>query len=191
MIVLHDFTQLNPQTGFNQDMIITLLTYDANAPDKIRRQYRHFVGEQNDKNDVFFVIAVWEHMLNNGVIGNNIRNIEIWSDGGGKHFKLKEAMYYFSTMKQRHNKQITYNFYQSYHGHNACDAAASHSKKRITNQQRDTNKPIYTSTDLATAINTLNNHTAQTVPKITKTKMNVSKMKGIKSYYKFTFPHPN
>ena len=43
MIVLHDFTQLNPQSGFNQDMVVTLLTYDINAPDKIKCQYFHFM----------------------------------------------------------------------------------------------------------------------------------------------------
>jgi hypothetical protein len=192
MIILQDFTQLEPQSGFNQDMILTLLTYDAEVDDMIRRRYLHFVGENTDKNDVFFVMAVWEHMLRSGVIGNNIKHIIIWSDGGGKHFKLKEAMYYFSTIKSRHNKTITYNFYQSYHGHNSCDAAASHAKKRISTQQRDNpNKQIHTSTDLVNAIKTLNNHSAQNVPKITKTQMNVSIMKGIKSYFKFTFPREN
>jgi hypothetical protein len=98
-------------------------------------------------------------------------------------------MYYFSTIKSRHNKTIIYNFYQSYHGHNSCDAAASHAKKRISTQQRDNpNKQIHTSTDLVNAIKTLNNHSAQNIPKITKTQMNVSTMKGIKSYFKFTFP---
>jgi hypothetical protein len=36
MIILHDFTQLEPQVGFNQDMIVTILTYDSEAKDMIR-----------------------------------------------------------------------------------------------------------------------------------------------------------
>lgn len=190
MIVLQDFTQQEPQSGFNQDFILTFLTFDANAPDKLRRQYLHYVGEQDDKNDVYFVITVWEHLMRDGVIGDEIKHIEVWSDGGPKHFKMKECMYYFSTIKQKYNKTITYNFYQSYHGHNSCDAAASHSKKAIINKQRNTNILIYTAQDITNAINTLNNHTAQVVPTITKPPINASSMPGIKSYYKYTFPQP-
>lgn len=187
MIILQDFTQLEPQSGFNQDFILTLLTYDTTEPDKIKRQYYHFIGEQDDKNDVYFVIAVWEQLLREKVIGDNIKKIDVWSDGGPKHFKIKECMYYFSTIKQTYNKQITYNFYESYHGHNSCDAAASHSKKRINKQQRDTNIPIHTAGQLASAINTLNHHYAQVTPQITKYGWKVTPIKGIKSFYKFQF----
>eukprot|EP00026_Physarum_polycephalum_P006654 Phypoly_transcript_06705.p1 GENE.Phypoly_transcript_06705~~Phypoly_transcript_06705.p1 ORF type:complete len:245 (+),score=30.60 Phypoly_transcript_06705:442-1176(+) len=36
MIILQDFTQLEPQSGVNQDFILTLLMYDANEPNKIK-----------------------------------------------------------------------------------------------------------------------------------------------------------
>lgn len=78
MIILQDFTQLEPQTGFNQDMILTTLRYDAQEPDKIKRQYYHFVGEQHDKNDIYFVISVWEHIMKrDDVIPKEIKTIHI------------------------------------------------------------------------------------------------------------------
>lgn len=188
MIMYQDFTQLMPQTGFHQDMIITVLTYDEHAIDKIHRTYYHFVGEQTTKNDVYFVIAVWEHMLKNKIIPDHITTIDVWSDGGPKHFKCKENMYYFSTLPQRYNKTINYNFYQAYHGHNACDAAASHAKKRINEQQRNTEIPIITATSLIESINTLKNHIAQLAPRIAKTTIKVSLVNGIKSYFHYRFP---
>ena len=132
-------------------MILTFLTYDKHEVDKIHRTYYHFVGGQKDKNDIFFVIAVWEHLLTNNFIPSHLTKLHIWSDGGPKHFKIKECMYYFSTIKQKHNKTITYHFYEAYHGHNSCDAAASHAKKRINIQQRDQQIPSLLPPTLLTA----------------------------------------
>jgi len=190
MILLQDFTQLEPQSGFNQDMIITILTYNEHEVDKIKRDYYHFVGEQGDTNDIYFVITVWEHMFKTKIIPDNITNIEIWSDGGPKHFKQKKTMYYFSTLQQKYQKTITYHFYQSYHGHNSCDAAAAHAKNAINLQQRDTNIPSYTAQDLCNSINTVNHHHAQQVPPINKPHIKVSKLDGIKSFFMYKFPAP-
>lgn len=133
-------------------------------------------------------MATWEHMFKNNTIPPNIKTIEVWSDGGPKHFKMKECMYYFSTLQHRYNTTITYNFYQSYHGHNSCDAAASHAKKRINEQQRDNNIPLNTATDLVGPINTLKHTFAQLAPSMQKSTLQVSKMDGIKSYFMYKFP---
>lgn len=189
MILLQDFTQLNPQSGFNQDMIITTMRYDDNEVDKIKRDYYHFIGSQGDHNNQCFVMAVWEYLLTTKtIITNNINNIEIWSDGGAKHFKCKETMFYFSTIQARYNKIITYNFYQSHHGHNSCDAAASHAKKAIQQGQANTGVLCYTVFDMANYINTVKNHHAQPVPQFQTTNLKVSKIDGIQSYFKFSFP---
>ena len=101
---------------------------------------------------------------------------------------MKDSMYYFSTLQHRYKTIIIYNFYQSYHGHNSCDAAASHAKKRINTQQRDNNIPFLTATDLVASINTLKNSHAQLASRMRRTKIKVSKIDGIKSYFMYKFP---
>jgi len=188
IIITQDFTQLVPQTGFNQDLIQTFHTYDEQAPDKIRKRYHHYVGEGDTKNDIFFVIAVWEHIFKNNLIPQHITTIHIWSDGGPKHFKITACMYYFSLLAHRFKKTITYHFYQSYHGHNICDAAASHAKKQISEQQRNNDELFYVATDLAESINTLNYHIAQVAPPINIAPLTIKTMDGIKSFFMFKFP---
>ncbi len=99
-------------------------------------------------------------------------------------------MYYFSTFKQQYNKEITYHFYQSYHGHNSCNAAASHAKKRINTYQQDRDIPFLTAIDLVGSINTLRNHEASLTPPIERQPIKVTKMDGIKSFYMYKFPNP-
>jgi len=111
ILLLQDFTQLQPQSGFNQDLIISILSYDPQATDKLKRTYLHFIAD-NEKNDVFFVFAVWEYLLVNNILGGTaMSNIVVWSDGGPKHFKLTDNIYYFSTIKERYNINLIYNFY--------------------------------------------------------------------------------
>lgn len=90
----------------------------------------------------------------------------------------------------RYGIKIEYNFYQSYYGHNRCDAAASHAKKRITNNQRNTDIPAQTAIDLVNSINTLRNTLVLLAPIIEQTIMKVSPIKEIKSFFKYTFPAP-
>jgi hypothetical protein len=189
VILLQDFTQLQPQSGFHQDLIITLLKHNKDAEDKIQRKYFHWIANQ-EKNDLYFVVGVWEYLLSNKLLGN-IKHIEIWSDGGNKHFKYSATMYYFSTIKERYNISITYNFYESYHGHNAYDAAASHAKKAILRYQLDKGIPCWDADNLASAINTINHHEASTLAAAYKAGnkgISISSMVGIKSYFMFQFP---
>lgn len=186
--MLQDFTQLQKQAGFNQDLIITILSYDPTAKDKLKRKYLHFVADK-EKNDIHFVVNVWESMLASGEF-SGVRNLEVWSDGGGKHFKLSSNMYYFSTIKRRYKLKIRYNFYESYHGHNACDAAAAHAKGAIGRYQRDDKIPCWEASNLVTAINSLKHTKAITLESILKERkgeISIETMKGIKSYYLFEF----
>jgi len=97
LILLQDFTQLQPQSGFNQDLILTFMSHDIGATDKIKREFDHWIADK-EKNDLYFVVSVWEHLLSTGRL-KNFKHIEIWSDGGGKHFKCSATMHYFSTIK--------------------------------------------------------------------------------------------
>lgn len=190
-LVVQDFTQLEPQTGFNQDFIITIYSYDPNSTDNLHREYIHFVAE-DEKNDKYFVVAVWEYLLASGKF-DSASKLEIWSDGGSKHFKLSPIMYYFSTIKSRFHYSVSYNFFESHHGHNACDAAASHAKKAIKHYQQHNKLPCYTAKDLCAAINTLNNNQAiplADIPKVSTSnkEINIPTFKGIISNHLFEFP---
>jgi len=55
--------------------------------------------------------------------------IRILSDGGGKHFKTTAMMNFFGVVQMATGKTVEYNFFESYHGHSVCDAAAAHAKK--------------------------------------------------------------
>ena len=99
--------------------------------------------------------AGW-HIFRHNLLPPNINTLHIWSDGGPKHFKISSCIYYFSTLRHKHNINISYHFYQSYHGHNGCDASASHAKKRINISQRDKDIAYQNAAHLEESINTLN-----------------------------------
>ena len=49
--------------------------------------YCHFVAQSStQKNDISFVVAVWMKLANNGFF-DGVMCLEIYSDGGHKHFK--------------------------------------------------------------------------------------------------------
>ena len=194
ILVLQDFTQLSKQSGFNQDLIITIIGYDPSSKDKLRTTFHHFIAD-DEKNNIYFVFAVWEYILGSTKIQQAttpVKNIVVWSDGGPKHFKVSDTLFYFSTIKKRYNINISYNFYESHHGHNACDAAAAHAKRQISSLQLDKGIPVYKSSQLVEEISKVKNHVATTLKEIAKTvSVNISeqidRVKGIKSYYKFEF----
>lgn len=170
------------------------MSYDPTSSDKLQRKYLHYVGEKTDANDVHFVVRVWEYLLKNNILQQHtttpIKTIELWSDGGPHHFKYSGTLHYFSTLFARYNIKINYNFYESYHGHNICDAAASHAKSAIKRYQLNDAIPCYTAVDLCKAIATTKNASAvplSFLPYFSKTQVTVKTYDGIKSHYKFVF----
>ncbi len=114
-----------------------------------------------------------------------VTDIGLWSDGGRKHFKFTGTLSYISTI---HNIKITYNFFESYHEQSACDAAASHAKKRVNTTIRDTPQLVRTANSLSTIISTLHHHHAQPIQVLAKSlKQTFKTFKGITSHYKFEF----
>ena len=51
-LVTQDFTQIQFEGGFVQDLIICIYTH-GNGKDGLNRLYRHFVGNTGEKNDIF------------------------------------------------------------------------------------------------------------------------------------------
>lgn len=67
-------------------------SYDQTEPDNLRREYYHYLGDSETKNDQYFVIQSWKAMIADGVIKDGERMM-VWSDGGPKHYKVSNVMW--------------------------------------------------------------------------------------------------
>jgi len=110
VLILQDFTQLQVQSGFYQDLIIVFYYHNPNAEQGIGIKYFHFVGESEQKNDIGFVISAWKSLIKEGQF-NGISRITIYSDGGPKHFKITSCMSFFADLQKRLGIPIGYNFF--------------------------------------------------------------------------------
>jgi hypothetical protein len=66
--------------------------------------------------------------------------IEIWSDGGPKHFKIRRSIFFVCVeLKQRHPwlKRVTWAFYASHHGKSVNDAHAAVVKRTLWRLARE------------------------------------------------------
>jgi len=116
--------------------------------------------------------------------------IRILSDGGGKHFKTTAIMNFFGVVQMATEKTVEYNFFESYHGHSVCDAAAAHAKNALNVHQRDNDDPINTPPQIVTIINQVENHKARVAPtRKTDSLPGFATMHGITSMHQFTFNH--
>jgi hypothetical protein len=129
-------------------------------------QYFHFVANSpEESNDYWFLIECWKTLCNLAFFGA-ASTINIWSDGGGKHFKLTPTITFFNQLAARYGKAIYCNFFASYHGHSICDAAAAHAKNKITMYMRDEKKPIKTPEEIINHIKEIKNVKAQISPNV-------------------------
>jgi len=142
--VTQDFTQIQYEAGFVQDLIICIYT-SGTGKDGLNRVYRHFVGKSGNKNDISFVVGAWKILLEENTF-QNMKTVNIWSDGGPKHFKISFNMKFLATF-QHSNIEInwSYHFFPTYHGCSVCDAATSHAKKKMKNSMINTGVAIRTS----------------------------------------------
>ena len=99
-----------------------------------------------------------------------MENINIWSDGEPKHFKISINMRFVVTLQRaRTDINWSYNFFPAYHGCSVCDAAASHAKKTIITSQTDISIAIRSSQEVIPKIVSLKN---QVFNRSQKTKSN-------------------
>jgi hypothetical protein len=59
------------------------------------------------------------------------KKIIIFSDGAPQHFKQKKTVSFWAQIQMEAQVFLQVHFYVSYHGHNVCDAHASHMKLKI------------------------------------------------------------
>ena len=190
IIVVQDFTQIElSPNGSLQDFILVL--YRRTKPGgSLERLYYHYVGGDHQKNDFHFVKGCWLDLMDRLTLYAN-SNIQIWSDGGRKHFKQTGQIRFWSELQddlRKSNITIQYNFYASYHGHNACDAVASHAKSAIKKYQLNFAIPVNNQSDV---VGVLANMPSSIVMKAIcglGKPPKVPTFKGISRYHCFRFP---
>ena len=138
---------------FSWDQVHTVHnTHDKSGEDGLNRVYRHFIGKTDTKNDISFVVGAWKVLLEQNAF-DGMENINIWSDGEPKHFKISTNMRFVVTLqKARTDINWSYNFFSAYHECSVCDAAASHTKKAVITSQMDTSIAIKSPEEVITKI---------------------------------------
>ena len=188
-LVVHDFTQIQVQGTFYQDLIICIYYYDCLIEGGLKRRYIHHVGSSSsEKNDINFVSSSWKQMFQSNVF-EHIQTIIIMSDGGPKHFKITSCLHFFAKMQREYHIDICYNFFESYHGHSVCDGVASHTKKKLNVEQRDSQNPIKYSHEIQSTINKMKSSECNLYKSSGLATPNYATFNGIRSYYKFVFSH--
>ena len=102
ILITQDFTQLELESGFVQDLIICCYWYDEESKDGLGRKYCHFVGKKGDSNGVNFVAGCWKRLLIEENWFRSSKKVLIWSDGGPKHFKVSANLQIFQAIQQKY-----------------------------------------------------------------------------------------
>jgi hypothetical protein len=185
-VIVQDFTQLELASTIVQDLIISIY----NTPDEPPTNFHFIAPNSSVHNDIVFVMNAWIQLLNLEILPYS--HIEIWSDGGPKHFKISSCMYFFSVLQVIFpKKEISYNFFTSNHGHGVCDAAASHIKNKIRDTEGKNRKPFFNSPQLLSL--EIKNHKIFILEKILEPEKGilVSPIRAIRSYVRFLFNKEN
>lgn len=190
LLVVQDFTQL-PLTpsGFIQDLIFVVY---RKTPDtgELDRTYHHYVGDEGRSNDIQFVKAGWSDLLLRLPL-SDCKILRIWSDGGRKHFKQTGHMMFWENKQEELRGlgvTIEYNFYASYHGHNACDAVAHHCKSLLKNYELDHDVPVASQSDLVGLFQRLKHSRTSAAPENHSIRLKYDTMAGISRCHRFLFP---
>jgi len=63
ILVVQDFTQIELDGSFIQDLILCKYSYNNDGKENLSKEYRHFMEEIGDKNDISFVVGAWMALL--------------------------------------------------------------------------------------------------------------------------------
>jgi len=146
ILVIQDFTKFYINGVRYNDLMISVLSYDPKSG-KHRWIYLDFIEKGGGSNqDYFFVRSVWRYLLGVEQLAckymTSSEEIDppslfkdkrkfIFSDGAPQHFKQKKTVSFWAVLQMETGVALEIHFYASYHGHNVCDAHASHMKIKI------------------------------------------------------------
>ena len=86
VLVTQDFTKIQYDSSFTQDLIICIYIHSNEEADGLQRTYRHFIGKSEDQNGISFVVGHWKLLLDEKKL-DIVHNVNIWSDKSPKKFE--------------------------------------------------------------------------------------------------------
>ena len=131
---------LSEAMGDTQNLIVSI--YYRKGGELQCHNIDNFAQESNDHiffRRVFLNIFSLD-LVNQGADGVRPHWIEIWSDGGPKHFKIRRSIFFVCVeLKQRHPwlKRVTWAFFASHHGKSVNDAHAAVVKRTLWRLARE------------------------------------------------------
>jgi hypothetical protein len=189
ILIVQDFTQILFHSKNCQDLIISIYYYDENATNKIGHKFYNWLAQS--KNDINFVIDVWSGFLPEVIDTWKPSSISIWSDGASKHFKTSRMLvwWWMQSTNLLKNIILSLHFFESYHGHNVCDGAASHVKQGILRYQKNLETIITKIEDLSSIIEKIANHQCTVKEINSEISFNIPEIsfKNISKGHKFLF----
>ena len=106
---------------------------------------KSYIGQNKEKNDVYFVIDVFLEYVVDILAANNITKLIIFTDGGGKHFKCTQFLSFLWKFQNAYETlYMEYNFFASYHGYNGCDGAAAQASQQVKRYINDSGTRVAT-----------------------------------------------
>ncbi len=195
-LLIVDFTCLEPESRNNtriQNMILVVVFKDMT--DQEQRLYFDFLcgDAESRKNDFFFVRRVFELFLSDIRTDpalpdlRHIKSVQIWSDGGRKHFKNRFTMTDVPSLFRNAGVSLSWSFFAAYHGANLCDSHAGvegQHNKRLSSQDH----PNLTAEMFGASYTSLSNTYPVVLTSIPRFKFDATELKGISEFYHFEFP---
>jgi len=148
----------------------------------LNHSFYHFIAKSPNNN--LFVIQTYKKVIGLKEL-KDVKKIIIWSDGCRKHFKNSAMMIFWCVFNRLTNIKVVVEFFESHHGNNACDTAASHVKRKLNQYQRDNHTILETIQEIADICSMVKNHKAFEGPTVPKQNINAKTFKGITQYHTF------
>lgn len=197
-LVVQDFNQQHSGMSL-QTQVLTLVVYAA-PNGYLERHYYNYFLPANQSNNLTAVIACHRDFFfnpHNSVVAN-ATHIDIFNDGGPKHFKLTGYLAHMSAVsaaltQQQRPKTITQHYFASYHGSGPADAVASHIKRKIHFIRANNRHNISSVQEMATLcgeIESTDKAIAVVIPPELheeEASVSVETYTGIKKFHKATF----
>jgi hypothetical protein len=172
ILVIQDFTKFYINSVRYNDLMISVLCYDPKLG-KHRWIYLDFIEKGGgSKQDYNFVRSVWRYLLGVEKLACKYMTTSeeidppllfkdkekyIFSDGAPQHFKQKKTVSFWAVLQMETKVALHIHFFASYHGHNVCDAHASHMKIKILRIIREIGLDNFKEENFLSSISNLKN----------------------------------
>lgn len=191
LMISFDFVAFNFPISKGQfytinDFVIVLET--KNEKNEIQREYLDFICDKSvTTNDTKFVQTAFNYLYSQGFF-RKYCFFYIFSHNGGKHFKNRMTLKYFTELAKATGKSFNWIFYASHHGFSMCDAHGGLLSSILDKAQKDDLKIYKTTKEFISATKQM---TKTKFIEITEVNSSISheaeKIPGLTYFHHFTF----